>query len=123
MPKILYLMLGGAAGTLGRYWLSGLAQRLSTTFPMGTFAVNLTGCLCFGLVWGVFENRMAVPPGARLFLLTGFMGAFTTFSTYMFESAELLRTGQVLLMLVNVAGQSLAGIALVLGGMALGRLI
>lgn len=124
VTKILVLALGGAAGTLSRYWLSGVAQRLfDATFPMGTFVVNMTGSLLFGLVWGLFENRVGISPELRLLALTGFMGAFTTFSTYMFESGALLRHGQYLLLLANVGGQSLLGLALVLTGMVLGRMV
>jgi len=124
LTKCIYLSLGGAAGTLSRYWLSGAVQRLAgTAFPFGTFAVNLLGCLLFGAVWGFFENRLLPGSGVRLLVLTGFMGAFTTFSTYMFETAELVKFSQLALALANVVGQSLAGLTLVLCGIALGRLI
>ena len=124
LTKILYLSAGGAAGTLSRYWLSGVAQRLlGSSFPMGTFAVNMLGCLLFGAVWGFFENRMMPGSEVRLLVLTGFMGAFTTFSTYMFETAELVKLGQIASALLNVVGQSAAGLILVLLGIALGRLL
>jgi CrcB protein len=122
--KFLYLSLGGAAGTVSRYWLSGVAQRLSGGgFPLGTFAVNIVGCLLFGAVWGYFENRLLPGSEMRLLALTGFMGAFTTFSTYMFETAELVKFGQYAMALLNVVGQSVAGLVLVLAGIALGRLL
>lgn len=124
MNKLLFIALGGAAGTLSRYWLSGLAQRLlGTTFPYGTFAVNMTGCLLFGAVWGFIENRLALSAEFRLLALTGFLGAFTTFSTYMFESAAMLKLGQYTLLFANVIGQSVLGLALVILGTALGRLL
>jgi len=124
LTKYIYLALGGAAGTLSRYWLSGVAQRLAgSAFPLGTFAVNLLGCLLFGTVWGFFENRLLPGSEVRLLILTGFMGAFTTFSTYMFETAELVKFGQMAMAAVNVIGQSLAGLVLVLCGIALGRLL
>ncbi|AMK13002.1 chromosome condensation protein CrcB [Pseudodesulfovibrio indicus] len=124
MTKILYLSLGGAAGTLSRYWLSGVAQRLAGgSFPAGTFAVNMAGCLLFGAVWGFFENRLLPGSGVRLLVLTGFMGAFTTFSTYMFETASLVKFGQIAMAMANVVGQSVAGLILVLAGIALGRLL
>lgn len=124
LTKILYLSIGGAAGTLSRYWLSGVAQRLAGGgFPLGTFVVNMLGCLCFGAVWGYFENRLLPGSEIRLLVLTGFMGAFTTFSTYMFETAGLVKYGQMIMALLNVVGQSAAGLALVLTGIALGRLL
>ena len=124
LTKILYLSLGGACGTLSRYWLSGAAQRLAGgTFPAGTFAVNMFGCLLFGAVWGFFENRLLPGSEIRLLVLTGFMGAFTTFSTYMFETAELVKYSQMATALLNVVGQSIAGLALVFAGIALGRLL
>ena len=124
LTKYLYIALGGAAGSISRYWLSGAAQRLAgSAFPFGTFAVNLIGCLLFGAVWGFFENRLLPGSEVRLLVLTGFMGAFTTFSTYMFETAELVKFGQMALAAANVVGQSLAGLALVLCGIALGRLL
>lgn len=122
--KILLLSLAGAAGTLARYSLAGIVQRLSgSDFPFGTFAVNMAGCLLFGLVWGVLENRAGLSGEWRLVALVGFMGAFTTFSSYMYETAALLRVGQILLATANVAGQTAAGLGLMLLGMALGRLI
>ena len=124
MRSILFIALGGALGSLCRYWVSGLAHRIfGASFPFGTVAVNLLGCLFFGAIWGLFENRVQIAPETRLLVLTGFLGAFTTFSTYMFESAGLIRGGQYVLALVNMAGQTLAGLALVLTGLALGRLL
>ncbi|RWU06072.1 fluoride efflux transporter CrcB [Pseudodesulfovibrio sp. S3] len=124
LTKILYISLGGAAGSLSRYWLSGVAQRFAGgSFPLGTFLVNMTGCLLFGAVWGFFETRMLPGSEIRLLVLTGFMGAFTTFSTYMFETAELVKYGQMAFALLNVVGQSVAGLALVMAGIALGRLL
>lgn len=124
LTKFIYLSLGGAAGTLSRYWLSGVAQRMvGGSFPLGTFAVNMVGCLLFGAVWGFFENRMLPGSEVRLLVLTGFMGAFTTFSTYMFETAELVKYGQMAIALLNVVGQSAIGLILVLAGIALGRLL
>jgi len=124
LTKILYLCAGGAAGTLSRYYLSGVAQRLAGgSFPLGTFAVNMLGCLFFGAVWGYFENRLLPGSQVRLLALSGFMGAFTTFSTYMFETAELVKFGQIAMAILNVVGQSTLGLILVLAGIALGRLM
>lgn len=124
LKKILLLSVGGACGTLCRYWLSGAAQRLAgTSFPFGTFAVNMFGCFLFGAVWGYMENRIGLGGDLRLLILSGFMGAFTTFSTYMFETANLVKFSQYLLAGANVAGQSFAGLTLVFVGIALGRML
>ena len=79
MTTVLWLAVAGAAGTLARWGLQGLVHTLQPTlFPWGTLAVNALGCLLFGLVWSLSEERLLVPPHIRLVVLTGFMGAFTT---------------------------------------------
>jgi CrcB protein len=124
IQKILLLCLAGSLGTLCRYGLAGLAQRIAgTSFPVGTFVVNIVGCLVFGLVAGLFEDRIGLTGEARFIILTGFMGAFTTFSTYMFESVSLMQHGQWLLAGVNIGGQIVGGVACILVGMALGRIV
>lgn len=124
VDKLIWLGLAGGAGALSRYGLAGLVHRVAGgAFPAGTFVVNMAGCLLFGLVWGVLEDRAALPPQVRVVVLTGFMGAFTTFSTYVFESASLLRDGQWAYALVNMAGQNLAGLALLFAGLALARYV
>lgn len=124
MNKFLFIALGGALGSLMRYWASGMAHKLfGAGFPFGTFTVNMLGCLLFGLVWSALEPRLGPAADLRLFLLTGFMGAFTTYSTYMFESAQLLRSGQYLLMALNIGGQTTIGLLMILLGMALGRMV
>ncbi|WP_319779650.1 fluoride efflux transporter CrcB [Maridesulfovibrio sp.] len=124
MHKYLYIAAGGAAGSLCRYLASGVVQKMvDSSFPAGTFAVNMIGCLLFGLVSGIFEDRLGFPPEMRLLILTGFMGAFTTFSTYMFESASLVKSGQWAMTAMNIGGQSILGFFCIIGGLALGRLI
>lgn len=124
MQKFILIALGGGAGALSRYILAGLAQRFGGgSFPVGTFAVNALGCLLFGLIWGLMENRAAIGPHTRLMVLTGFLGAFTTFSTYAFESAALMRAGQWMFALLNIAGQNIVGIALLMTGLMLARLV
>ncbi len=124
MNKFFFIALGGACGSLMRYWISGLSHRLfGTAFPFGTFAVNMLGCLMFGIVWAALEPRLGTAAELRIFLLVGFMGAFTTYSTYMFESAQLLRDGQLLLVAANIGGQSILGLMLILLGMAIGKML
>ncbi|WP_320169861.1 fluoride efflux transporter CrcB [Maridesulfovibrio sp.] len=124
MQKYFFIAAGGAAGTLCRYFVSGAAQKMiETSFPVGTCAVNMIGCLLFGLVTGLFEDRLGLPPEMRLMILTGFMGAFTTFSTYMFETSTLLKSGNWPMLVLNVGGQTVVGLLCVLAGLALGRFI
>jgi len=119
LEKIVLLALGGAAGTLSRYGLSGLAHRLlGESFPFGTFVVNITGCFLFGLIAGFFEARGGPGSHARILLLVEFMGAFTTFSTYIFESVGMARVAQWLPMAANMAGQVAVGFLMLILGMA-----
>jgi len=122
LTKIALLSVAGALGTLCRYWLSGAVYAVAGRYlPWGTWAVNLLGCFLFGLVWVLAEERGALSGQARIVILTGFMGAFTTFSTLIFESAELLRDGQWLSLGLNLAGQNLFGFVAFWLGSATGR--
>ncbi len=123
-PAWLWVGAGGFAGAVARYAVSGLAHRwLGATFPYGTLAVNVLGCLVIGLVAGVVEVRILLPPAIRAFALLGFLGSFTTFSTFGYETVALWRTGQPWLAAANVASSLLLGLGAVVGGMLLGRLI
>ena len=108
---LLLIGVGGALGSMARYLLSTLVYRLvPSLFPFGTFVVNVVGCVLFGIIVGLAEQRFVLSPDARAFLLIGVLGGFTTFSTFAFESFELLRDGQFLSAILNVAGQVVAGI-------------
>ena len=122
--KLLLIAFAGAAGTLARLWLSGAVYRLlGPDFPWGTWAVNTIGCLLFGLVWVLSEERFVISGETRLIVLVGFMGAFTTFSTYVFESAQLATGGEWVRMWLNLLGQNVAGFAAFMLGVLLGRVI
>ena len=122
--KILMLCVAGALGTLARYGLQGVVQRFAGgSFPWGTLAVNAFGCLAFGLVWTVASERQLIGPQLRTVLLVGFMGAFTTFSSFVFETEQLGRGGQWLLAGANVGLELALGAAALIAGIALGRLI
>lgn len=124
MGKLLLIGLAGAVGTLARYGLSGLVQRLGEfSFPWGTMTVNLLGCLLFGLVWAWAEGRLIITGEVRTIILVGFMGGFTTFSSFAFETGMLLRDGQWLPALANVAVQNLVGLAALALGILAGRAI
>ena len=120
--KILGLFLAGGCGTLLRYGLSTLVQRQTgLNFPWGTFAINLLGCFLFGLLWSVFESRVEVSREVRAVVLVGFLGGFTTFSSFAFEAAGLIRDGAWLAACGHLIGQNAGGILLLFAGLALGQ--
>ncbi len=124
MQKIILIAAAGAAGTLARYFLGGLVQRLyGGSFPWGTFAVNISGTFLFGFIWSLAEERLVISGEARAVILVGFMGAFTTFSTFMFETGELMRDSEFALAFGNLALQNVVGIIFLILGLAAGRLL
>jgi CrcB protein len=120
MHPVLMVGLGGAAGSVLRYWLGGLVQhRLDATgFPAGTLAVNLVGCFLIGILSSTVETRHAFSPDLRLLLGAGVLGGFTTFSAFGNETLNLLRAGQAGLASANIV----ANVVLGLGLAGLGRL-
>jgi CrcB protein len=120
--KLGWLALAGAMGTLFRYGLGGLVQRIcGELLPWGTITVNALGCFLFGFVWTLAEDRLVISGETRFIILTGFMGAFTTFSSYTFETGELLRDSEWLLALSNLLVQNVVGLLLLFLGLSLQR--
>jgi fluoride exporter len=120
--KLALLAASGALGTLARYGVSNWVQRgTSHSFPVGTLTVNLLGCLAFGLVWAFAERRIESAESLRLYALTGFMGAFTTFSTLAFDGSQMLDRRAWWSFAAYVGLQNVLGILLVMAGLALGR--
>jgi CrcB protein len=102
--KLTFIALGGAAGSVARYVLSGWGQRLSeTAFPLGTLLVNTAGCLMIGVAAAIFAGPALVREEVRIGLLVGFLGGFTTFSTFGYESFALLSEREWWLASMNVA--------------------
>jgi CrcB protein len=120
--KLIWLSVAGAVGTLSRFGLQGLVQGSRVGFPWGTFAVNIAGTFAFGVVWSL-ADRTVVSPEFKTYALIGFMGAFTTFSTFMFESGSLIQDREYLLAGANMLGQNVTGIIFLFLGLALGRLL
>jgi CrcB protein len=127
LPKLLWLALAGVAGTLSRYALQGLVQKWSgSSFPWGTFAVNALGCFLFGAVWAMGGDRMlfgARSAEIRSIILIGFMGAFTTFSSFAGETGNLLADQEWAMAAGNIFLQNVSGIALFFAGLFVGRWI
>ena len=122
--RLLWLSVAGAAGALARYVLSGLLHQFRDgEFPWGTLVVNTLGCFLFGLIWGLAEKRMLFSGETRTIILVGFMGAFTTFSTFVFETSSLLRVSAWLPALGNMLLQLALGLVLLRVGMALGQAV
>ena len=103
--------LGGALGSIARYLFSSFVLRLSgSLFPVGTFAVNLVGCLMFGAIVGAAQHRFVLTPEKSAFLLVGVLGGFTTFSSFAYESFALAQDGQFSAAALNIVGQVMAGL-------------
>jgi len=114
-----YVALGGALGALARYGISGwVYDRLGENFPWGTLVVNLVGCLALGLVIRWLQVS-AVAPEVRPFLTIGVLGAFTTFSTFSYETVALLQEGQWLRAGLYMGGSVVLGLIAMVAGMAL----
>ena len=122
--KWAFILMGGALGTGSRYLVHGYVNRFfSDPSPWGTFAVNMLGSFLFGLVWVLTENISTWSTELRWLLLAGFMGAFTTFSTFMFDSSELIRLSQWGMLAGNMIGQTALGLAGLYLGITVGRII
>ena len=124
LQKILLIALAGGLGAIARYGLSGLVLRATGAgFPYGTLVVNVLGCFLFGIVWAVAAERMMIGPEFRTILLVGFLGSFTTFSTFIFESHWLLLDARWLWAFGNLLLMNIAGLGLFVVGLALGRVV
>lgn len=122
LTKICWIGLGGFLGANARYWLGGwIAQRYGTLFPWGTFVVNISGSFILGLFVAVISERVIVPPYLRLLVAIGFVGAYTTFSTFEYETLALAERGSLFIALMNIVASVIAGFIAVWIGMKLGR--
>lgn len=122
--KLAWLALAGACGTLARYGLAGAVhQWFGSWFPWGTAFVNVLGCLFFGVVWAMGNERAMISPETRTIVLVGFLGSFTTFSTFISETSQLLSGAELFIGFINMASQLVLGIGVFFLGLAAGRLI
>lgn len=120
----LIIGLGGFLGANARYLLGGwIAERYGTSFPYGTLIINVSGSFAIGFFLGLISERFIVHPNWRLFFAIGFLGAYTTFSTFSFETLSLLQQRAFLLAVANMVGSVVLGQIAVLAGVILARLL
>lgn len=122
MDKLAMVMMGGCLGAACRYGVGLLSVRVAGSgFPWGTLTVNMLGCFLIGLVFGMAERAVWLTPPVRLFIVTGFLGAFTTFSSFAVETANTAGGGSLRLAAVNILLNNAGGLVLVFLGMRLAQ--
>lgn len=123
--NLIAISLGAIAGAISRYYLTlWFTQRFGTNFPYGTFFINLSGCFVMGFfVTLVLERAMTIPPEVRLLVTVGFLGSYTTFSTYGLDSVSLLVNRQLLAATFFWLGSAVLGIFSVHLGAIFARLL
>ncbi|MGM0431984.1 MAG: fluoride efflux transporter FluC [Spirochaetota bacterium] len=122
--NVLAIGFAGALGTVSRYALTSLVQNtFQSDIPISTLIVNVLGCFLFGLITVFGLERLALSPQVRAIFIVGFIGAFTTFSTFLVETEQFISHAQWLTAAGNVTIQVLAGLAAYKGGTLLGNLM
>ena len=123
MQKYLFIAVGGALGSLARFWVgSTVANRLGTKFPYGTFVVNMTACLIIGFSLAFLEKRTELNVAWRFLIPIGFIGAYSTFSTFEWEAFSSLQTGAFLVAALYVVLSCFLGLVAVWCGVLIARL-
>lgn len=120
--KAALVMIGGASGALLRYFVCHWSDKMCGSLPIGTLIVNFIGCFLIGLIFGFAEIK-GITPEFKLFFVTGFLGAFTTFSAYALETYNHAGNSGINLAMANIALNNIGGLALVRAGLALARTI
>jgi fluoride exporter len=122
--EIIFLALAGVLGTLSRYGLSGLVQRMTGAgFPYGTLTVNILGSLLIGLIMQIGLSTDIIPRTLRLAVTLGFLGAFTTFSTFSYETIRFMEDGAWLMASLNILANLGLCLLSTFLGMTIGRII
>ena len=124
MQKYLLIAVGGSLGAIARYWVgSAVASRLGTKFPYGTFVINMSACIIIGFSLTYLGKRAELSPAWRYLIPTGFVGAYSTFSTYEWEMLSSLRDGAFSLAALYAIGSLLLGLVAAWGGAVLAEMI
>lgn len=122
MREFILISIGAALGANARYWLANwFAERWGGGYPWGTLFINVTGSLLIGLLVTLLGQRLLADPAYRLLLITGFLGAYTTFSTFSYETVALLQAGSYFAALGNAINSVALGLTATVGGIWLAR--
>lgn len=124
MQKYFLIAFGGALGSIARYWVgSTIANRMGTKFPYGTFVINITACVILGFSLTLFAKRADLGLAWRFLVPVGFVGAYSTFSTYEWETFSTLRSGAFFLAALYAVSSLILGLAAVWGGSVIAEFI
>ena len=124
LQKYLLIAAGGALGSVARYWVgSTISGRIGTKFPYGTIVINLSACIIIGFTLTYFGKRADLDPAWRFLVAIGFIGAYSTFSTYEWETLSTMRSGAFLLASLYAVGSLVLGLAATWCGTALADLL
>ena len=124
MIKYLMVGIGGFVGAIARYWLgSYIGGKMGTRFPYGTFVINISGSFLIGLILTLLAERMHWSPNLRYLIPIGFIGAYTTFSTFEYETLRTVQEGQLWIAFLNISLSVVVGFAAVWAGVVAGRSI
>ena len=122
--NLLIIALGGALGAVSRFLLgNGLSRALGSALPYGTFVINIVGCFAMGLLMTIIVDREMIPAAWRLFLCVGFLGGFTTFSSFGYEALILLTEGRMLAALAYAGGSVVLGLVAAAAGVLCARAV
>jgi len=122
--KYVMVGMGGFVGAITRFWVGVyIANRMGTRFPYGTFVINISGSFIIGLVITVLAERSSLSPNWRYLIPIGFVGAYTTFSTFEFETLRAIQDGQIAIGMLNVFGSVIAGFIAVWLGVITAKLL
>jgi fluoride exporter len=124
LQRYLWIAIGGALGSLTRYWVgSTITSRMGTRFPYGTFVINITACVIIGFSLEFLARRTEVNPAWRFLIPVGFVGAYSTFSTFEWETFSNMQTGSLLIAGLYVVMSVVFGLVAVWCGFSIGRVI